>query len=164
MPTADRSRTCAIHPFGVTHISPALTLWESTAGIGLSFGDDEASLRRFLSRNAESCFVAVDKTPPSVGPPSAQTGHVRIVGTVLAGEDGRRGYLYHLAVSEDRRRGGVGRGLVESALAGLARRGIKRCHAIVFADNDAGLAFWRRIGFRLRDDLSIVSIDNAVDH
>ncbi|NLX04046.1 MAG: GNAT family N-acetyltransferase [Phycisphaerae bacterium] len=53
--------------------------------------------------------------------------------------------------------GGVGRGLVETALSALRETGIGKCHIMVFADNRAGSAFWRRIGWSLRDDLRFMS-------
>jgi ribosomal protein S18 acetylase RimI-like enzyme len=41
----------------------------------------------------------------------------------------------------------VGRTLVDRALAGLAAEGVRRCNILVYADNAAGLAFWKRLGW-----------------
>ena len=168
MLSSSTARTPGLAQFDRAHIVPALALWEGTPGIGMSFGDDRESLDRFIRRNDGLCFVAIDRAIVAdstayrtAAPPDATPPEHSLVGTILAGEDGRRGYLYHLAVAKDRRTLGIGRALVDAALAGLAGRGIKRCHAIVFANNTDGLAFWERIGFRLREDLSIVSVDVA---
>lgn len=133
-------------PFPVSAIEEALELWRMTPGIGISPGDDPVSLEKFLARNRPTCFLIRDEEG-------------RIAGTVLCGHDGRRGYLYHLAVAQGRRRAGLGRRLVTSALAALEAEGIARCHAIVYANNHEGLRFWNRIGFRDRPDLVVVSRD-----
>ncbi len=49
-----------------------------------------------------------------------------IVGCLMAGHDGRRGYLQHLFVVPERRRAGIGKALIERCLAELERLGIKK--------------------------------------
>ena len=61
----------------------------------------EDAILRFLEKNPETCFVAQDAE--------------KIIGTVLGGSDGRRGYLYHLAVHKDYQRLGLGMQLSENA-------------------------------------------------
>lgn len=58
------------------------SLWMFCQGMGLNNLDDsKEGIGRFLERNPQTCFVAEDQ------------GH--IVGVILAGNDGRRGYIYH---------------------------------------------------------------------
>lgn len=76
----------------------------------------------------------------------------------LAGHDGRRGYLHHVAVSPHCRKQGLGRELVERCAAALKAEGIEKINFSVKADNAAGLAFWDRVGGRERTDLVIVSL------
>lgn len=73
---------------------------------------------------------------------------------ILAGQDGRRGYIYHMAVAEDWRRRGVGAALVERCLAALRADGINKVALLVFRYNDAGNAFWEKQGFSLREDVN----------
>ena len=74
-------------------------LWLESTGMGLNdYDDSREGIGRYLRRNPESCFVAEDDGA--------------IVGAVLAGHDGRRGHLNHLAVAPERRRQGLGRALV----------------------------------------------------
>jgi len=113
--------------------------------VGLSSADDAASLSRFIERNAGLCWCSVTDD--------------RIVGTILCGSDGRRGYLYHVAVDEAVRREGVGRRLVEAALCSLRSTGIEKCHAMAFASNDLGRSFWERSGWKFRDDLVVFSMN-----
>jgi ribosomal protein S18 acetylase RimI-like enzyme len=81
----------------------------------------------------------------------------RVVGTVLCGKDGRRGYLYHLCVDELYRRKGLGRKLVASCLEDLEKAGIARCHLFIFGGNEAGKQFWRATGWQERLDISLYS-------
>jgi len=83
----------------------------------------------------------------------------RIVGAVLCGSDGRRGFLHHLAVEKTSRRSGVGRRLVESCLEALAGAGLRKCHLFVLADNVEGQRFWKRIGWEERSTLKVMSRD-----
>lgn len=115
-------------------------LWMSCQGMGLNTVDDSREgISRFLQRNPETCFVAEDN------------GH--IWGVILAGNDGRRGYLYHTAVSPDFQRMGIGAALVQATLKALAGLGITKVALVVFERNVAGNAFWERQGFIAREDL-----------
>jgi ribosomal protein S18 acetylase RimI-like enzyme len=129
-----------IRPMAATDWPALERLWKQTPGVGLRYPDDsEEGLSRYLQRNPATCFVA-------------ETGD-RLVGSVLAGHDGRRGYLYHLAVSADFRRQGIGRALVESAVDMLRREGIRKAGIVVFGHNDDGNPFWEAIGWQRRADL-----------
>jgi ribosomal protein S18 acetylase RimI-like enzyme len=76
-----------------------------------------------------------------------------IVGCVMCGHDGRRGYLQHLAVSEPHRRLGIGTALVEACLAKLESLGIRKTHIDVLAENRQAHDFWRSRGWQKRDDI-----------
>jgi ribosomal protein S18 acetylase RimI-like enzyme len=132
------------HQMTGADLHEVLALWRSSEGIGLSpDADSKLELRAFLERNPGLSYVA-------------RAGD-RLVGAVLCGHDGRRGYLYHLAVAPGARRGGIGRTLVQCSLDELKRLGIHKCHLFVFADNRAGIEFWRKIGWSDRADLKIMS-------
>ena len=118
----------------------ALALWVGCSGLRLrSAEDSRAGISAFLWRNAETCFVA-----ETMG---------TVVGTILAGNDGRRGYLYHLAVDETCRRRGLGSELVRRATKALRRVGIRKTALVVLAENPEGNDFWEHIGFSARRDL-----------
>ncbi len=118
-------------------------LWSRTPGIGLSEADSRKNIGIFLQRNPGLSFVAEDEEG--------------LVGAVMSGHDGRRGFLYHLAVDPGKRRGGVGRALVDRCLSGLAALGLRKCHIFVFADNEEGKRFWSRTGWEQRFDLIVMS-------
>ncbi len=126
-------------------------LWQRTEGMGLDPElDSDEQIGFYLAKNPAMSFVACC---------AESADGERIIGTVLCGTDGRRGYLMHLAVEKDMRRRGVGRALVDKALAALKNAGIRRTHVFVFKDNTAGAEFWRRGGWRGRDDLLMLSME-----
>lgn len=119
----------------------AYALWLSCKGMGLNNPDDsEDGICRYLERNPDTCFVAEEDS--------------EIVGTILSGHDGRRGYIYHTAVAPARQRQGIGEKLVETALTALRSVGIKKAALVVFTRNEAGNVFWERMGFTAREDLT----------
>ncbi len=115
-------------------------LWLSCPGMGLNNVDDSREgISKYLARNPDTCFVAVEEGG--------------IVGAILAGHDGRRGSIGHTAVSAAYRSRGIGRQLVETALNALKAQGIHKVNLVVFAKNEAGNAFWEKMGFGQRPDL-----------
>ena len=115
-------------------------LWLSCAGMGLNDTDDSREgIGRYLERNPETCFVALEAD--------------QIVGVILAGHDGRRGYIHHTAVSPSKQKHGIGTLLVDAALDALRGEGITKTALVAFARNENGNAFWEKMGFTVRDDL-----------
>ena len=123
----------------------ALALWQATEGMGLGPSDTAEQIAALLARNPGLSVVA------EVGG--------ELVGTALCGTDGRRGFIYHLAVAKAQRGLGLGRALVEQCLAGLQQHGLTRCHIIVFAHNAEGRRFWAHLGFTERTELLLCSRD-----
>ena len=77
----------------------------------------------------------------------------RIVGVIIVGNDGRRGYIYHTAVNPQYRKQGIAKSLVETAIAALQNNGINKVALVVFDRNEIGNDFWEKMGFTVRDDL-----------
>jgi len=122
-------------------------LWAESEGVGQGPGDSPAGVRKFLDRNPGLSFVAIEDDA--------------IVGAILGGHDGRRGFIYHLAVAPSARRRGIARALATRTLAALRQGGIERCQVFVFANNDAARKFWAEVGGALRTDLCVFSIPLA---
>ena len=124
-----------------------LRLWQSTPGVGLREADDcREGFERLLRRNPSTCFGAFRDD--------------LLVGTILAGNDGRRGYLYHLAVAPGERRKGIGSCLVRTVMEALKAEGIRKTALVVFTDNAGGNAFWEAAGFTERTDLVYRNMEN----
>jgi len=129
-----------------TDLPAVLALWQRTEGVGLNESDTPARLAAYLRRNPGQSFVACD------------THSDAILGAVLCGNDGRRGYLNHLAVASEARGKGIGKSLVEACLKQLANLDILKCNVFVYATNAAGRAFWKHMGWFDRDDLLTMQV------
>jgi ribosomal protein S18 acetylase RimI-like enzyme len=118
-------------------------MWTSIPGIGLSNADTEESIAKYLERNPNLSFVCYVEN--------------KIVGTILCGHDGRRGYIHHTCVLPEYRGQKIGKSLVEKALEALKNQGIDKCHLFVFYDNEIGNGFWNKLGWTKREDLLVFS-------
>ncbi len=132
-----------IRPMTIADYDQVYALWQACEGVGLSAADEPQAIRAYLERNPGLSAVALDGG--------------RVVGTVLCGHDGRRGYIHHLAVAQSHRRRGIGRALVERILSALMAQGIQKCHLFVFGENRQAIAFWERVGFSQRVELVMMS-------
>jgi ribosomal protein S18 acetylase RimI-like enzyme len=92
-------------------------------GVGLNNLDDsKQGIEKFLQRNPETCFIAEKDN--------------RIIGVILCGNDGRRGYIYHTAVLASEQKTGVGTALVDVAVNALKKEGINKVALVVFSKNE----------------------------
>jgi len=116
-------------------------LWLSCKGMGLNNVDDSREgIARYLARNPDTCFVAEEEG--------------KLLGVIMAGHDGRRGFIYHTSVSPDARGRGVGTQLANAALDALKAEGISKVALVAFTRNETGNAFWEKLGFEARHDLT----------
>lgn len=129
-----------IRTMSIKDYEAVYALWMSCKGMGLNDLDDSKSgIDKFLRRNPTTCLVA-------------DTGR-SLVGVILAGHDGRRGYIYHTAVQPEYRKQGIASRLVSAAVSELKREGINKIALLVFSHNSAGNEFWEKCGFTLREDV-----------
>lgn len=134
-----------VHPFEMNDYEEILNLWEICEGIGLSSADSPDKISTYLDRNPGMSFVAKASS--------------KIVGAVLCGHDGRRGFIHHLAVHPSYRKKGIGKSLADACIAVLEKIGIEKCHLFIFRNNESGIWFWERAGWSMRDDIGIMSRD-----
>lgn len=116
-------------------------LWMSCKNMGFNDIDDsKEGIARFLERNPNTSFVALENE--------------NLVGIILGGHDGRRGYIYHLSVNENYRKNGIGSSLVKICLEAFKQEKISKVALLVFKYNEAGNSFWEKQGFVLREDIN----------
>ncbi len=116
-------------------------LWLKTPNMGLNNLDDSKyGIEKFLYRNPETCFVAEEDN--------------KIIGVILTGHDGRRGFIYHVTVSPEKRNKGIASNLLNTALDSLKNEGINKVALVVFNKNVLGNSFWEKRGFSIREDLA----------
>ena len=120
------------------------TLWRSVPGIQLRAEDEYEPFCRYLERNPELSLLVEAEGGP--------------IASLLAGHDGRRGYLHHLVVAPAWRGRGLASALLAEVLARLAEQGVRKSHVFVLGAAPEALAFWRARGEWLaRDDIEVFS-------
>lgn len=119
-------------------------LWKNTPNMGLrSLDDSKEGIGLFLKRNPETCFVALDGAS--------------VIGVILCGHDGRRGYIYHTVVRSACRKQGIGTALINAAITALQKEGITRVCLNVMESNEEGKHFWTNRGWEKKDFLGFYS-------
>ena len=135
-----------VRPMTIEDYDAARALWNACLASPRDVDDTPEAVERFLRRNPGLSVVALTDSREAPAPP-------QVVGSILCGHDGRRGYLYHVAVDAAHRRGGVGHAMVAFCLAALRVEGIHKCALIAFTSNGAGNAFWNAMGFDRRGEI-----------
>ncbi|WZH36945.1 MAG: GNAT family acetyltransferase [Microbacterium enclense] len=124
--------TVEIRPFTLADEDAVVALWEE-AGLTRPWNDPRADIRRKLTVQPELFLVAVDDEV--------------VVGSVMAGYDGHRGWLYYLAAAASRRGSGVGRALVAEAERLLEDLGCPKVQLMVRPDNVGARGFYDALGY-----------------
>ena len=119
--------------FAIDDYGAVLALWKKVEGLDIAEGDDRETVRRFLMRNPGMSRVA--------------NAGSTIVGAVLCGHDGRRGYIYHLAIDPAYQNLGIGRRLAAECREKLKEEGLERVNILVAHDNLRGREFWKYCGW-----------------
>ena len=116
-------------------------LWMTIRGFGIrALDDSREDIERFIARNPTTSVVARDGD--------------RIVGSILCGSDGRQGALYHVCVAKEYRRRGIGTQMVAFCMHQLRYMGINKVSLIAFTTNEAGNAFWNKIGWTRKTNVN----------
>ena len=110
----------------------AAALW-AEAGLVRAWNDPHADIAAALACPTSTILAARDGG--------------RVVGTVMAGYDGHRGWLYYVAVAADQRGTGLGRALVRAAEQWLAGQGARVIRLMIRAENDAVKGFYEALGY-----------------
>ncbi|MDR0913951.1 MAG: GNAT family N-acetyltransferase [Oscillospiraceae bacterium] len=118
-------------------------VWQITSKKALSSADSKENIAAFLGRNPELSKVALCSG--------------EIIGSVLAGHDGRRGFFYHLSVLPQFRRHHIATKMVTEAMADFKKNGIEKTHIFCYVENAAGQNFWQKQGFEQRGDILVFS-------
>ena len=123
----------------------SFSLWKKTEGMSITKSDTLEAFDLFLESNPGLSFGAFYED--------------KLIATVLCGTDGRRGYIYHIAVEKEYRRKNIGSKLVSLSIEALKKKGIVMCHIFVFKNNENGNAFWEKAGWKKREDINVFSFE-----
>ena len=130
-----------IVPMTISDYDEVRALWLTIRGFGIrALDDSREDIVRFIERNPTTSVVA-------------KAGS-RIVGTILCGSDGRQGALYHVCVAKEYRRRGIGTQMVAFCMHQLRYMGINKVSLIAFTTNEAGNAFWNKIGWTRKTNVN----------
>lgn len=121
----------------------SLALWQSIPEIRLNNADNLDSMRKYLQRNPAQSFVCKHQD--------------EIIGTIMCGNDGRRAFIYHLAVAPAHRRRGIGGELVRLAVQEQVKLGIDTCALFILNDNNNGKEFWSQLGFSFVEEAAAMA-------
>ena len=134
----------AIRTMTIDDYDAVVELMNQTPGVSFRDADSRESTNRYLQRNPGLSFVC-------------EVDH-QVVGCIMSGHDGRRGYLQHLVVLPAHRRQGIANALVESCLTELEGFGVLKSHIDVFKTNALASAYWESQGWKLRTDIHRYSL------
>jgi ribosomal protein S18 acetylase RimI-like enzyme len=130
-----------VRPFARADRAAVAALWRETFPDERPWSAPDAIIARKRARRDGLFWVAT------------RGGHV--AGAVMAGWDGHRGWIYHLAVDPAERRRGIGRALLAAAERELRRRGCPKINLQVLGSNRDVVAFYERLGWQIEDRASM---------
>lgn len=132
-----------ILPFEMRYYNSACKIWEKIFDYRDDSSYDRERFQLFLERNPEISFIA--KLNDS------------IIGTVVAGHDGRRAYIYHIMVAEKFRKMGIARLLLEHTEQAVMKARIEKINIYLPQNNNAAISFYTHNGYHIREDTDMYS-------
>ncbi len=125
-----------IRPYVPDDFKPLVALWDAT-GISIQYNDPAKDVPRMLASHDCQLYVG--------------TLDDRIIGSIMVGHEGHRGWLYKLAVMPEHRGKGYGRDLVRQGERWLVARGLPKCNLMIRETNTAVREFYERLGYLVAD-------------
>lgn len=138
-----------ITAYRAEHFDGVKSLWQTSFPGDAPRNSAEISIAAKAKLHPELFLVALKKT--------------EVVGTVMAGYDGHRGWLYRVAVAPEHRRQGIGAALVREAEARLWALGCVKINLQVTGSNAKEAGFYRRLGYAIEDRISLGKVAASLD-
>lgn len=131
----------------ISDYNAVIALWKEIDGLKLRDADSFSGIEKYLLRNPGLSFIALKDE--------------NIIGSIMSGHDGKRGYIQHLAVNKKQRKLGVATKLLTKCIEALKEEGILKSHINILKDNEKGKNYWASRGWIKRDDIELYSFINA---
>ncbi|MHA1304946.1 MAG: GNAT family N-acetyltransferase [Candidatus Heimdallarchaeaceae archaeon] len=132
-----------IKKFTIDMYPDVFALWKAV-DLTLGSSDTEEETKRMLERNPDLFLVGEEDG--------------KIVGVVIGGFDGRRGYVHHLAVDPAYQKRGYGKLLMEELTRKFAEMNVHKVHLFIEKRNIGVVDFYEKLGWHVRDDLIMMSL------
>src|SRR3954451_9575629 len=140
----EEDKSLDIRPFHESDEAEVIALWEIVFGYPSPHNDPATVIRHKLAVQRELFLVArLDG---------------RLVGTVMGGYDGHRGWVYSLAVAPEARRRGVGTALMRHVERELAARGCPKVNLQILVSNAGTVEFYKKLGYAIEERVSMGKI------
>jgi ribosomal protein S18 acetylase RimI-like enzyme len=130
-----------IRPYRDADGQAVIALWNEVLPDSAPHNDPVTTIRQKLAVERDLFFVAVVEGA--------------VVGTVMGGYDGHRGWVYAVAVRPQHRRRGIGAALLRRLEAALAERGCLKVNLQVRASNAEVIAFYEKLGYAVEERVSM---------
>ncbi|HEX5839220.1 MAG TPA: GNAT family N-acetyltransferase [Anaerolineales bacterium] len=127
---------------------PVYDLWSSIEkGVHVGRSDTPVEIEKKIGRDPDLFLVAVCDE--------------QIIGSVIGGYDGRRGLIYHLAVSASFRGQGIGSRLMDAVESRLRAKGCLKSYLLVAEDNREAEAYYQHRGWKPMNTVHLFGKDLA---
>lgn len=113
------------------------SFWKTFDGLSIDESDERENMERYLRRNPHLSYVVY--------------ANEEVAATIKCGQDGRRGYIYHLAVKQEHRGAGLAKKLIDLCVEEFKTRQIYKCNLYVMDFNTGALSFWKHNGWNELD-------------
>ncbi|MFX0003210.1 MAG: GNAT family N-acetyltransferase [Candidatus Hodarchaeota archaeon] len=131
-----------IEEFSMESYDDVIIIWRKS-GISVGSTDTKEEIKNILDRNPQLFLIGkVDQ---------------KIIGVVMGGFDGRRGYVHHLAVDPDYQKKGYGKMMMDELIARFRKMSVHKIHLFIEKYNKEVVEFYRNLGWEIRDDLIMMS-------
>lgn len=130
-----------IRPYQHSDLSGVIALWSDVLPDTAPHNNPAMTIRKKIAEERDLFFVA--------------DVNGDVVGTVMGGYDGHRGWIYMVAVKRGSRRCGIGSALVRRMETALTRRGCLKVNLQVRASNAQVVAFYEKLGYEVEERVSM---------
>ncbi|MFX0019302.1 MAG: GNAT family N-acetyltransferase [Promethearchaeota archaeon] len=131
-----------IDNFSLQFYEDVVDIWKKT-GISVTSSDTKEEVKVMLNRNPDLCLIAkLDE---------------KVIGVVMGGFDGRRGYVHHLAIDPEYQRRGYGKLLIDELIERFQKKRVHKVHLFIEKHNKDVIAFYNKLGWDIRSDLIMMS-------
>jgi ribosomal protein S18 acetylase RimI-like enzyme len=131
----------SIRPYQDSDEQAVIALWQEVLPDSAPHNDPATSLRNKLAVDRNLLFVADVEG--------------EVVGTVMGGYDGHRGWIYSVAVRPQNRRRGIGGALIRRMEVALFEQGCLKVNLQVRTSNAAVIAFYQALGYDVEERISM---------